>query len=208
MEHKYGLATRVLEAVGKLNGAQLLCLDELLKMTESTKPRTVTEAMGLQTSPETQAEDDAKTRELRYKELVRFNKQPIIYLDLDNTIAEFSWPGAAKYDPFDIGPAKEYTREFVWSLVRLGTVIIHTQRMNFVELVHRTREDLAVRIKSWLYDNNFPSLEVELHPSPFCVAHVGDNFLTMLEPEHEQNNHEVLRLVEDLCNIWRRESKK
>jgi hypothetical protein len=146
--------------------------------------------------------DSAEVRKRRYGMLTNDNLQPLILIDLDNTIMHFEWPGIAKYDVFDFGQPLEGSQELCRELAKIATLEVTTTRMLLTEFTTRPPDtgngqlDLSREIKKWLTDNDFPlNMGVSLQRKPFCVAYIGNEAFGL------QPNLETVKL---LCDNYRR----
>ncbi len=137
-----------------------------------------------------------------YETAADMPQQPKILLDFDNTISSFKWPGIDSYDAYSLGLPLVGAKELVEGLVKIGTVVIHTQRMNFeaLRVKHPARERLRHKIQTWLKDHEFPMVDVLLHPHPFCVVYIGDETLNPLD--YLNRTDELLAKVRQKCSAF------
>ncbi|QDP56825.1 MAG: hypothetical protein Unbinned400contig1000_44 [Prokaryotic dsDNA virus sp.] len=148
------------------------------------------------------------TKKQRFAMMTEAVKQPLILVDLDNTLMKFTWPGIERYDSFVLGEPLPGSQELCRKLVQLGTVEVTTSRMVLTEFTStrpvtgNPQLDLSRHIKKWLVNNDFPlNMEVSLHRKPFCVAYIGDETFHPL-------NQTLTQDIEYLCNNYREAHQK
>ncbi len=146
-------------------------------------------------------------QEARYHADARTVLQPLIYVDLDNTLAKFDWPGIENYDPLVIGPPLPHARQLLEQLCKLGTVRIHTVRLSFKSLMPTQSPYLKLKeaVQAWLQKHDLPLVELEEFPHPFCVAYVGNDAISV-PVNYDVDVPLIIAAVKHKCNRYSEEA--
>jgi hypothetical protein len=126
------------------------------------------------------------------------SQQPLILLDFDRTLCEFTWHGPESYNPFDLGLPLEGSQDFVRELFALAasqpqprpTIGLWTQRFNYWTLgkpprgLPHSAETLKHLLIDWLNQHGFPpGIHVyDEAPLPH-VVYLSDSAVEVLPPD-------------------------
>ena len=144
-----------------------------------------------------------------YHTVAQDKKPPLFLIDLDNTLIDFKWTSLKNYNTSELPKPREGAKELLEGLLKLGQVMLFTQRVRFHTQVYEySFEHFETLIRQWLVKHDLPDIKVLKHDVPFHLLLISNSVAKVEDYSgHLSNVDTILASAEEITTQYETDKK-